>query len=113
MSESLGARARRLQGKYNITLEEYHQILVRQGGGCAICKRPPSYFKRALAVDHDHGTRIVRGLLCWTCNSLLPANRNILDLLKAAVQYLESPPAVRAIGVRHANAIRRKRKKAR
>jgi hypothetical protein len=106
------ARERRLRAKYNINLTEYDVILKHQNGVCAICQRPPSCFKKALSVDHDHGTHLVRGLLCWTCNSLLPANRNLLTLLEAAVKYLKRPPAVEALGTpRHANAIRRRKKK--
>lgn len=54
---------------YRITREVYEQMLTDQGGVCKICKRPP--LNRQLAVDHDHDTGAVRGLLCTRCNTAL------------------------------------------
>jgi hypothetical protein len=54
-----------------VTLQQYDDLLVEQGGGCAICKRPPK--TRRLDTDHDHKTGRVRGLLCHRCNRALPA----------------------------------------
>ena len=56
-------RLRKLYGK---SLAWYNEQLARQGGGCAICQRKPGRLR--LAVDHNHRTSIVRGLLCMTCN---------------------------------------------
>lgn len=41
-----------------------------QGGTCAICDQPCASGRR-LAVDHDHVTNRIRGLLCAKCNSCL------------------------------------------
>src|SRR5438552_1390720 len=49
---------------------EYERRLKEQGGGCAICSRPPKRNKR-LCVDHNHRTGLVRGLLCSVCNGRL------------------------------------------
>lgn len=69
-----------LRFKFNITLDQYQEMLEAQGGVCAICKQPESVQKdgsvRALAVDHDHSCcpgdrscgRCVRALLCNLCN---------------------------------------------
>lgn len=65
-----------LQGKYNITLDWYHEKLIEQGGGCAICRKAPPT-NGFLSIDHDHACcpesgkscgKCVRGLLCITCN---------------------------------------------
>jgi hypothetical protein len=53
------------------TTENYDDIFKKQKGKCAICGRHQSKLKTALAVDHDHKTGFVRGLLCLSCNILL------------------------------------------
>jgi predicted nucleic acid-binding Zn ribbon protein len=60
-----------IKNRYNITLEEWDIMLLQQGGVCAICKRPQSVEGKRLAVDHDHITNRVRGLLCNPCNMLI------------------------------------------
>jgi hypothetical protein len=61
-------RARRY--RFGISQEVYNEMLQRQGGGCAICGEDcPT--GRSLAVDHNHTTGKVRGLLCAKCNLLL------------------------------------------
>ena len=52
--------------KYGMSAEDYLQLLSEQGGVCAICKQAPKSI--SLAVDHDHTTGAVRGLLCAPCN---------------------------------------------
>ena len=61
-----------LQKAYGITSKDYSEILESQGGVCDSCKRPPpNQRKKFLAVDHDHQTGQVRGLLCDNCNRAL------------------------------------------
>lgn len=38
---------------------------------CAVCEVHKSNFKKDLAVDHNHRTGTVRGLLCPKCNTAL------------------------------------------
>ena len=59
-----------LKRKYGITIAYYEKLLKRQRGRCAIC-RQPERLKRRLAVDHNHRTNQVRGLLCFSCNTAL------------------------------------------
>ena len=54
---------------YGLRPGEYAELLAKQGGKCAICRKVPR--KRYLAVDHDHATGKIRGLLCFFCNSAL------------------------------------------
>jgi len=61
-------------------------MLEAQHGLCAICLRPPKEGKR-LAVDHNHKTGKVRGLLCWFCNKRLLSNHSEARL-RAAADYL-------------------------
>ena len=56
--------------KYGITEDDYNQMLKEQNHGCASCGQScPS--KKDLAIDHDHETGRVRGLLCMKCNTAL------------------------------------------
>lgn len=87
-------RDRRLQLLYNLNLEDYGKMLKFQNNVCYICRR--NDFKYSLAVDHDHGTGEVRGLLCKGCNrDLLGALHDSVEALKRAIEYLENPPARR------------------
>lgn len=94
--QKAGARAQRLAQVFNITPEEYDRILEFQGGVCALCKRPPKEGKR-LAVDHDHATGYVRGLLCYLDNKVIIGARTP-EKLVAAAEYVTNPPARQALG---------------
>jgi hypothetical protein len=78
----------RLKHKYKMSLEDYERMLKAQGGVCAICYQPNPGGKR-LAVDHDHATGRVRGLLCQACNLALGFMRDNAARLNAAAYYLE------------------------
>lgn len=82
-------RKAHLRREYGITIEAYEWMLAAQGGGCAICgaTRGNSRRKR-LAVDHDHTTGRVRGLLCYQCNSLVGNAKDDPEVLSAAIVYL-------------------------
>jgi radical SAM superfamily enzyme with C-terminal helix-hairpin-helix motif len=84
------ARAYRLKA-YGLTIEAYEAILAWQGGVCGICRKPPS--SRRLAVDHDHVTGAVRGLLCHACNRFWIGRRRDALRLRRAADYLTFPPA--------------------
>lgn len=74
---------------YGITVEQYDEMLVAQGGVCAICKTLPEADGRTpLQVDHDHSTGRIRGLLCSPCNTAIGSLRDDPQLLAAAMEYL-------------------------
>src|SRR5262249_13890238 len=58
-------RERKLQWKYGLSLQDYDRMFQRQRGLCAICWKRS---RRRLCVDHSHDLRMVRGLLCSSCN---------------------------------------------
>lgn len=78
-----------LQKHYGLTLKQYEALLVEQAEACAICGRSPDGFKRAFAVDHDHETGIVRGILCPDCNRGLGGFQDKLEIVEKAVEYLK------------------------
>ncbi len=63
------ARDGYLKRTYGITVDEYDRLLASQSGGCAICGGLSG--GKNLAVDHDHGTGEVRGLLCKRHNTAI------------------------------------------
>ncbi len=63
-------RGLHLKNTYGLSQEDYELLLAKQGGVCGICGAPPPP-DRALCVDHDHNTGLVRGLLCILCNTHL------------------------------------------
>lgn len=85
---------------YDLSREEYEQLLTWQRGRCFVCGRVPR--SRRLAVDHDHATGLVRGLLCADdergCNHAVLGNleasarTTALDAARRLVAYLELPP---------------------
>jgi hypothetical protein len=87
--DSATRRKYHLRFIYGLSLEEYDAMLARQGGVCAICKKPPSKGK-LLVVDHCHVTGMVRGLLCGKCNSLLAFGNDDPDIMRAAIAYLKA-----------------------
>lgn len=58
---------RKQLAKYNLSLDDYDELLAAQNGKCAICLKSPAENKN-LNVDHCHTTGKVRGLLCFRCN---------------------------------------------
>jgi hypothetical protein len=80
------ARNRSLRKKYGMAPEEYDTLFRAQEGVCAICGSTPGV--RRLAVDHDHVTGKIRGLLCGTCNTGLGAFKDRPHLLLSAATYL-------------------------
>lgn len=78
---------RSLKRKYGITVEDYNDLLEHQRGGCAICFQDNASGWR-LAVDHNHDTGEVRGLLCRSCNTGLGHFGDNVDNLESAIDYL-------------------------
>ena len=67
----------------------YDVVLAQQGGGCAICGRPPKPGGLRLNIDHDHVTGNVRGLLCAPCNRMLGWARDRRAVLSCGATYLQ------------------------
>jgi ribosomal protein L34E len=93
LAEQRAERSRRsrrnhLKSRYGISVEQYNKMLESQDNKCAICgdECPTG---RSLAVDHDHDTGRVRGLLCSRCNIGIGQLKNIANLAKA-IEYLDN-----------------------
>ena len=85
--DSGATKDEKLRRQYGITLAQYNAMLAEQGGLCAICNKP-SRMKRPLAVDHDHVTGRIRGLLCFHCNTAIGHLLDDPKLVQIAADYL-------------------------
>lgn len=89
------ARAWNHKRNFDLSPPEYDAMLRAQNFVCAVCQRPETQILRktgklkALAVDHDHVTKEVRGLLCTRCNQLLGSAKDDPQILREAADYLD------------------------
>ena len=81
-------RAYYIGRKYNLSEQEHKDILLQQNNSCAICGKDQSLFKRKFAIDHNHETGKVRGLLCTGCNCGIGYLKESKDILQKAIEYL-------------------------
>jgi DNA-directed RNA polymerase subunit RPC12/RpoP len=89
LTEQERRRERHLRATYGIGIKEYNEILDKQGNACAICRRDASEFSKNMAVDHDHRTLRVRGILCAYCNHRIVGRHRDSDLLRRVADYLD------------------------
>lgn len=76
--------------KYGLTIEQYEDMRLNQLYCCAICGENEANSRDGvLAVDHDHETGKVRGLLCNHCNLGLGHLNDNPKRLRVAADYLE------------------------
>lgn len=80
--------ARRMR-RHCLTKHAYKQYYERQyraqGGTCAVCWR-----RKRLVVDHCQVQGTLRGLLCNGCNAALGVFDHDVDILQAAIDYLNT-----------------------
>lgn len=86
---------RALRRNYRMTLAEFDQRVLEQGGKCAACERS---FTTRPQVDHDHSCcdfnvktcgKCVRDLLCRSCNTALGRVNDSPERLYALITYLK------------------------
>lgn len=75
--------------KYGLTIDTFNSLWNSCGGKCAICSKPlklgsPSGY----AVDHNHLTGEVRGLLCQLCNQGIGCLQDSPAIIENALKYL-------------------------
>lgn len=92
-------REYRLERDFSITKEDYDRLFAAQDGRCYLCRRRS--IRVPLAVDHDHRTGEVRGLLCpdpeYGCNlkvvARFDADEDPIAMAQRLLVYLTDPPA--------------------
>lgn len=83
---------------YGLTVDDYEAMLKFQNNACWLCGKPCSTGRR-LAIDHDHLTGLIRGLLCSNCNRRIMGNLTD-EQVKNMFDYISLPPAIQALGGR-------------
>jgi hypothetical protein len=83
-----------LRRVYGITVDEWESRFAKQGGVCGICKGGPGETRdgkvREWHTDHDHETKVFRGVLCASCNTGIGHFGDDVVKLSAAIGYLEA-----------------------
>lgn len=81
-----------IQKNYKISKEEAEAIIAQIQSGeafCEICNEALVLKKNGYAIDHNHNTQQVRGLLCSECNKGIGHLKEDLYVLPKAIKYLE------------------------
>jgi len=74
--------------RYGLASDEFDKLRLMYGGLCPLCRRKPG-----TDVDHDHQSRIIRGLLCRRCNQALGLLGDNLESILRVVDYLQNGTA--------------------
>ncbi len=88
--QSEKGKASYLRTTYNLSLEDYEEILHQQKGRCKICSK--EFNKKNphdIGIDHNHKTGKIRGILCSKCNIALGALDDDIYKFLSAIKYLE------------------------
>ena len=91
--EKIVNRNNKIRRKYNITQDQYEAMSAEQDNVCLICGRTEWGTCKGtivrLAIDHDHNTGTVRGLLCRRCNTAIGLMEEDIGLLMSMIEYIE------------------------
>ena len=78
--------------RMGLSLKDYEKFFHTQGGKCAICGKSETMTRhgklKRLAVDHNHKTGDIRGLLCSRCNLAIGMFEEDISILENAIEYL-------------------------
>ena len=75
--------------KHGLSKDELNNLYLLQNSKCGICGVTETEHGRYLAIDHDHLTGTVRGLLCMACNTGLGNFKDDIAFLNKAIDYLK------------------------
>jgi hypothetical protein len=86
-------RRHRLKKRYGLTEQQFDELLKNCDGKCKGCRRMFSD-KLKPHVDHDHKTGRVRGLLCFSCNTILGLAKDDPYILQRLISFMGGEVAV-------------------
>lgn len=87
-------RGYNLKVRFDMSIDDYNHLFLKQRGLCAICSNPEVNKDKKgnikwLAVDHNHSTGEIRGLLCSSCNTGIGLLGDSTEIMKKAIKYLK------------------------
>jgi len=99
MADAIKVPSPKTLAKYGLDQAGWLEILARQGGVCAVCKRVPASGR--LCTDHEHvrgykkmppeeRRRRVRGILCFFCNHYYVGRAITVEKSRNVSAYLEA-----------------------
>lgn len=74
---------------FNLSYADWEELKIKQNNSCAICNKSQDILIKTMAVDHDHNTGKVRGLLCDSCNLGLGKFQDNIEILENALKYMK------------------------
>ena len=77
--------ATHIKYRYNLTVDQWHSIMIAQQGRCGICED----IMLDPVVDHCHKSGKIREFLCRHCNIAIGAFFDRPDAARNAAHYLE------------------------
>lgn len=95
---------------YGLTREQYEELLHKQHYSCGVCGRHETEFSRKLAVDHNHSSGEIYGLLCHDCNLRVIGKRRDPELFLKAAEFLRKGTGI-YVPVRKTKPKEKKRKR--
>ena len=82
------AKEHQRKHRYGLPIGGWQLIAEAQQYCCAACGL--DFGDRSIAVDHDHDTGIIRGLVHRQCNSMMGLANDSPDILERAAAYLRA-----------------------
>ena len=88
------SRRKKQLKKYDLTIDQYNSMLKSQNNVCAICMKEEIVISglakkfKNMAVDHDHKTGKIRGILCHNCNRALGHFHDSETKMISAIKYI-------------------------
>lgn len=80
------AKEWQLKHRYGLPIGGWAKMAAEQNDTCAACGLP--FGGRTIAVDHDHKTGVIRGLIHRQCNSMIGLANESATTLERAAAYL-------------------------
>lgn len=114
--QKLNRRDANLRRQYGISLEQYQQLMKKQGHSCPICLEKFEKNNYSYPVDHAHAgpnAGVIRAILHTRCNQFVMWKHTDPEQLRRAADLIESPLTDWFVPEEYLHGPKRKRRKRR